>query len=513
MTEGRTLRTRSVRSSDVGRRTTSRFHEPRRARSAGLEGGPKRSLGGGLRKPPQGRSGGASRRPQAGDVGRATTDEYSVWLGEVEQAERVASDLDLPFLEEVEASLRLSPAARRILGMDFVGSFEDALSQLTGAATSTIDELLGDLNSLGRAQATLLRHKVSVWSDGGRRTAIVLPVDASSSEAQRLATINHELANGITALASIASMAIRSGGDAQEALAQIELTSRATLESVRATRRALESTPPQARVDVIPFDATPIFRELFNGIRPLATQRGVQLDGRIENDLHMEGRPGDLRSIVWNLVKNAIEADSSQVRFGACNATDRVRIVVDDDGVGMDSECQSRAFEPFFTTKDEGNGLGLPLVRHLVERLDGELVIESEQGRGTRIVVSFRRAASATGPITSGVRSRHPLRGITLSLVGSQARSMADALSVLGAEIVDPAEALQTGAAIGIVVAGGVEGRMSAGALRPFADYVVWIGRAPSNAPELCDGVLRSAHADALVDFVTDLDLGIADSG
>lgn len=397
--------------------------------------------------------------------------------------------------------------------MEFEGSFEDTLARLTGAERSTIEELLTDLDSLGRAQATLLRHKVSVWSTPGRRIAIVLPVDASSGEVQRLATINHELANGITALASIASMALKADDDPKAALAQIERTSRATLESVRATRRALDSSPPPDPIDVLPFDAAPIFRELVNGIGPLARQRGVQLEGRVESDLHMEGRPGDLRSIVWNLVKNAIEAESSQVRLAATTSAERVRIVVDDDGVGMDAECQARAFEPFFTTKNEGNGLGLPLVRHLVERLDGELVIESEQGRGTRIVLSFRRARPATGPITSGVRSRRPLVGVSISLIGSHARSMADALVALGAQVSDTRDVIRDARAVNVVVAGGMEGRMSAGALRPLADYIIWIGRPPSNAPELCDGVLRTASADALVDFIARLDIDIADSG
>lgn len=431
----------------------------------------------------------------------------------MDQAERVAADLDLPFLEEVESTVRVSAAARRILGMEFVGSFEHALARLTGADETTIDELLTDLDSLGRAQATLTRHKVSVWSSPGRRIAIVLPVDASSGEVQRLATINHELANGITALASIASMALKADDDPKRALEQIERTSRATLESVRATRRALDSTPPPDPIDLLPFDAAPIFRELVNGIGPLAKQRGVELEGRVESDLHMEGRPGDLRSIVWNLVKNAIEAESSQVRVAASNSTDRVRIVVDDDGLGMDAECQARAFEPFFSTKDEGNGLGLPLVRHLVERLDGELVIESELGRGTRIVLSFRRATPATGPIISGVRSRRPLVGLSIALIGSQARAMADALTALGASVSDTREVIQESRAVNLVVAGGMEGRMSAGALRPLADFIIWIGRPPSNAPELCDGVLRTANADALVDFVARLEIDVADSG
>jgi hypothetical protein len=62
-----------------------------------------------------------------------------------------------------------------------------------------------------------------------------------------------------------------------------------------------------------------------------------------------------------------------------------VRLTVSDTGVGIDRETRNRVFEPFFTTKPrgKGTGLGLPMVRRIVENHGGSVQLDSERGRGT----------------------------------------------------------------------------------------------------------------------------------
>ncbi len=69
---------------------------------------------------------------------------------------------------------------------------------------------------------------------------------------------------------------------------------------------------------------------------------------------------------------------------------------VSDDGQGMDAETRQRALEPFFTTKDvgQGTGLGLSIVYGIVRGWGGLIDIESEAGRGTRIVIGVPAAES-----------------------------------------------------------------------------------------------------------------------
>jgi signal transduction histidine kinase len=97
------------------------------------------------------------------------------------------------------------------------------------------------------------------------------------------------------------------------------------------------------------------------------------------------GFGGELNQVWANLVDNALDAvsDGGQVIVTARAAGARVVVRVTDDGPGIPAEVKSRIFDPFFTTKPvgKGTGLGLDIVRRLVDRNDGSIEVESEPGR------------------------------------------------------------------------------------------------------------------------------------
>ena len=111
-----------------------------------------------------------------------------------------------------------------------------------------------------------------------------------------------------------------------------------------------------------------------------------------------------LREVLVNLLGNAIDASEvrSPVRISTSlleagsNSTSsgsvrtlarrRARIVITDQGAGMDTKTQARLFEPFFTTKKRGTGLGLSIARQIIDGHGGTIEVESELGKGT----SFR---------------------------------------------------------------------------------------------------------------------------
>ena len=66
---------------------------------------------------------------------------------------------------------------------------------------------------------------------------------------------------------------------------------------------------------------------------------------------------------------------------------DKATICVEDTGVGIPQEVRSKLFTPMITTKAKGQGLGLAVVKRLVEALEGSISFESEVGKGTRFII------------------------------------------------------------------------------------------------------------------------------
>jgi len=96
-----------------------------------------------------------------------------------------------------------------------------------------------------------------------------------------------------------------------------------------------------------------------------------------------------LRQVLVNLLDNAVHAVGAAGDVRVCGATtgDTLVLSVEDTGPGVDPSIRKRLFEPLITTKAKGIGLGLPLVRRIVERHGGSVAYEPTAERGARFVV------------------------------------------------------------------------------------------------------------------------------
>ncbi len=96
-----------------------------------------------------------------------------------------------------------------------------------------------------------------------------------------------------------------------------------------------------------------------------------------------------MHQVLLNLIKNAVEASppNGLVRISLVREPDNLALELANGGEVLSPETQQRAFEPFFTTKPKGTGLGLGLVRRVVEEHGGTVELSSDSTFGNRLTL------------------------------------------------------------------------------------------------------------------------------
>ena len=145
-------------------------------------------------------------------------------------------------------------------------------------------------------------------------------------------------------------------------------------------------------------------------VEPQAAKAMVAVKLNIRHDAVIDGDTRAVKQMITNLLSNAVKfspAGGLAVVFCEVLGDDRVTFGVRDTGVGMSADMQQRALLPFqqdsdaYTVEGHGTGLGLPIVKGLIEAHQGRLMIESVPGSGSKIWVEFpperllRKAAAA----------------------------------------------------------------------------------------------------------------------
>ena len=121
-------------------------------------------------------------------------------------------------------------------------------------------------------------------------------------------------------------------------------------------------------------------------------EESAQLDVALAKDLPpVAGDPSLLRQVLVNLIKNAQEAvaegTTPQIRVVTLLHGDHVDLCVEDNGPGFPEELKSRMFEPYATTKPKGTGLGLPVVKKIVEEHHGSITVSNMEKGGAQVCV------------------------------------------------------------------------------------------------------------------------------
>jgi signal transduction histidine kinase len=213
--------------------------------------------------------------------------------------------------------------------------------------------------------------------------------------------IAHEINNPLSGLINMARQ-LRDPGLGEDKRARFVELILEGLDRIRSTMdKILLFVPRPATVRDVALEE--VGRKVEALVEHRARERGVSLsfDG-LRDAPPVRGDAAELQQVLLNLVLNGLDAcreEGGRLSVRAESAGDQIRIVVEDNGVGMSEEEVRNSFLPFHTTKEEGKGtgLGLPVAKSIVESYGGDILIDSEKGRGTRVHVVFPRSRADAG--------------------------------------------------------------------------------------------------------------------
>jgi PAS domain S-box-containing protein len=276
---------------------------------------------------------------------------------------------------------------------------------------------------------------------------------ASQAKDEFLAVLSHELRTPLNAIVGWARM-LRTGTIAPSAVTNaLEVIDRNAAAQVRLVEDLLDVSrivSGTLSVELAPVKLAVVLAAAIDAVRPAAERKGVRFVSDVAPTIdRVMADAGRLQQVIWNLVVNAIKFTpaSGTVTVSATTAGDTVRIRVADTGEGIGAALLPHIFDRFrqgdssTTRKHGGLGLGLTLVKHIVELHGGTVTAESPgPGRGAVFTVTLGHSSDAEASQRPRSRAVKPspaaLAGVTLLVVDDDADARdlcAQALSLHGA--------------------------------------------------------------------------------
>ena len=223
--------------------------------------------------------------------------------------------------------------------------------------------------------------------------------DARLRELRDLTTnVLHDLRTPLTQIGGDAESICRGETDAVEAAARTLDSCRTIIRlidtnaEITRTNAGLKSTPEQD------LDLRTIFTESVELFTPVAEAKSIRLGSQTpDTSVPFRGHPDKLQRVVGNLIDNALKftSEGGEVRVALSSTTSNLILSVSDTGIGMTPETVRRVFERFYRADESrhepGFGLGLSLVKAIVNSYGGEVRCTSALGKGTTFTVELPR--------------------------------------------------------------------------------------------------------------------------
>lgn len=215
-----------------------------------------------------------------------------------------------------------------------------------------------------------------------------------SSRKKAMYTITHELRTPLTAIHGYAELIPNEKNTEKidSYSGNIRMAAQRMIAMLNSLLRYFRLDSGKEQANVVPFKLNTIADTLSAEFTPLSEEKGLQLSVECDSDIIVMGDKERVMQICDNLLTNAVkftQAGSISVKLSHSDCT--LKIVAEDTGSGMTKEEQHRVFNAFERLSNavtqDGFGLGLSIVKHIVDMLGGTIRLDSEKGRGSRFTV------------------------------------------------------------------------------------------------------------------------------
>jgi PAS domain S-box-containing protein len=230
-------------------------------------------------------------------------------------------------------------------------------------------------------------------TDRKRERELMAQSDKLRAVGELAAGVAHNLNNSLTVIQGRTQLLLMNAPD-ESTSKSLQVITNAVEDGTKTLRRILEFARRDSANELAPVELGFLVTSSIDIARPKwqSKSRKGQIEVKVlrSGPVYVMGEQAELREVVLNLIFNAVDAmpEGGVMEIGTRAEIESGCFWVADTGTGMSAETVSRIFEPFFTTKGKlGSGLGLSASHGIITRHQGEIVVLSEPGEGTRFEV------------------------------------------------------------------------------------------------------------------------------
>jgi len=218
------------------------------------------------------------------------------------------------------------------------------------------------------------------------------------------ANVSHELKTPLTIIQGEAEVALKKKRDTQA----YEKVLRSIVDETHEVHHMIDSMLLLSRSDVVslkkymvPVKLDVLVRDVIEAKRTMVKKKQLHIESSELKPISIVAEPMLLREAIANVFDNAIKytPEHKSITVSLTGDDESVDLCIEDEGIGIGKAALEKAFEPFWREDSAhsklvaGHGLGLSIVKWVMEVHDGSVTIESEKGRGTRCLLHFKMPA------------------------------------------------------------------------------------------------------------------------